>query len=142
MKRILQLRELSVDHHHGLVLARRAIKATKSADESTISEAWNNVKEKFQSELEPHFKIEEKFIAPQLARKGITKQLIRFHEDHNKLRSLIKHDSGDYGENLIKFGELLIAHIRFEEEELFELTQELLDNIELASIEEASKKLS
>ena len=142
MKRILQLRELSVDHHHGLVLARRAIKATKSTDESTISEAWNNVKEKFQLELEPHFQIEEKFIAPQLARKGITKQLIRFYEDHKKLRSLVKHDSGDYSENLIKFGELLIAHIRFEEEELFELTQELLDNIELASIEEASKKLS
>ena len=110
-------------------------------DESTISEAWNNVKEKFQLELEPHFQIEEKFIAPQLARKGITKQLVRFYEEHNKLRRLVKLDVGDFGENLTKFGELLIAHIRFEEEELFELTQELLDNIELASIEEASEKM-
>jgi len=139
MRRIKQLRNLSVDHHHGLVLARRAKKAAVTNNGSTISEAWNEIKIKFESELEPHFQIEEKFIAPSLARKGITDELERFYRDHKKLRSLVIDGVKKNGTNLLQFSELLISHIRFEEEVLFELTQKLLDSIELASIEEASK---
>lgn len=135
MKRIQQLRDLSVDHHHGLVLARRARKAAESNNGSIISKAWDEIEAKFKSELEPHFQIEEKYIAPSLARKGITEELDRFYEDHRNLRRFVEGDIIKDGANLIKFSELLTEHIRFEEEELFDLSQNILDKKTLDIIE-------
>lgn len=141
MKRIKQLRGLSVDHHHGLVLARRARKAAGTNNESKISKAWSKIKEKFESELEPHFQIEEKYIAPPLARKGITEELDRFYRDHEMLRSLVEDGIKKDVINLLQFSELLTEHIRFEEEVLFELSQEILDKKTLAIVEKIHNEI-
>ncbi len=61
MKRIPELRKLSEDHHYGLVLAR---KARLAKDETSAKKVWWEVMNKFQDEFDPHFIIEEKYLAP------------------------------------------------------------------------------
>lgn len=134
MKRIQELRKLSEDHHHGLVLARHAMLAN---DESSHREVWQEVLRKFQRELEPHFIIEEKYLAPPFESLGETALLKRFNGDHKKLRAII-HDQKNRSLSTLKyFGELLEAHIRFEEQELFEVAQSRLSSEDLQSVEKA-----
>jgi hypothetical protein len=64
MKRLPELRDLSDDHHHGLALAHRARKAAAGEGPLTVGEVWAEVMTKFQSELEPHFQVEEEALAP------------------------------------------------------------------------------
>jgi hypothetical protein len=140
MYRIPELRKLSEDHHHGLVLAR---KARRSADEGAACEkTWIEVVEKFQAELEPHFRIEEEFIAPPLATLGETRLVERLEEEHRALRDCIADTAGTFEDRLSRFGGLLDAHIRFEERELFEAVQSLFDERSLRSVEEACRKTS
>ncbi|MBU0528544.1 hemerythrin domain-containing protein [bacterium] len=142
MKRIPELRDLSDDHHRGLVLARKAKLASKSKDESLIANVWKEIKEKFISELEPHFQIEEKFIAPNLAALGKVILLERFYTDHKILRKLIKSGSKKTSVELHFVGVLLEKHIRFEERELFEEAQNYLSTDLLNSIAKASKEMN
>lgn len=140
MKRVSELRELSVDHHHGLVLARKAKQASKSEDEILVSAVWEEVEKMFISNLEPHFQIEETLIVPNLKLKGGEKLFIRFYEDHERLRKFIKPGSKKTAKALRSFGEILEEHIRFEERELFEVAQKYLSQKILTSIARACKK--
>jgi hemerythrin-like domain-containing protein len=139
VKRAPELRDLSDDHHHGLVLARKAKQASNSEDELLVSTVWKEVEKKFIKNLEPHFQIEETLIAPNLAVKGSVKLLSRFYEDHKKLRKFIKPGSKRTANALQSFGELLEKHIRFEERELFEVAQKFLSQETLISIATACK---
>lgn len=55
LKRIPELRKLSEDHHHGLVLARRARLAGDGDEDFSAAHVWEEIERKFQNELEPHF---------------------------------------------------------------------------------------
>ena len=137
MKRIPELRKLSEDHHHGLVLARKA----RSVKDETLAEKVRlEVVNKFHDELDPHFIIEEKYLAPPLETLGENALIERFRNDHQELRSLV-HDLVRHSlTTLKKFGEKLEAHIRFEERELFEVAQKRLSVESLKAIEKACQK--
>jgi hemerythrin-like domain-containing protein len=137
MKRIPELRKLSEDHHYGLVLAR---KARLAKDETSAKKVWWEVMNKFQDELDPHFIIEEKYLAPPLETLGENALIERFHNDHKELRSLVHDLVGHSLITLKKFGEKLEAHIRFEERELFEVAQKRLSVESLKAIEKACQK--
>lgn len=141
MKRAPELRNLSDDHHHGLVLARKAKQASNNKDKLLVSTLWKEIEKKFISNLEPHFQIEETLIAPNLAVKGRVKLLKRFYNDHENLRKFIKSGSKRTAHALQSFGELLEKHIRFEERELFEVAQRSLSQEILNSIATACKKI-
>lgn len=140
MKRVSELRELSVDHHHGLVLARKAKQASKSEDEILVSDVWEEVEKMFISNLEPHFQIEETLIVPNLKLKGGENLFSRFYDDHERLRKFIKPGIKKTAKALQSFGEILEKHIRFEERELFEVAQKYLSQEILNSIAKACKK--
>ncbi len=123
MRRNPSLRNLSSDHHSGLVLARRA-RQTAHGDRACRPEEWAGVVDRFKTELEPHFQIEEAGLLPALQRVGETTLVERTLREHAAMRRLI---AADRVENLEPFAELLSAHIRFEEKELFERAQQLLD---------------
>ena len=134
MKRSPELRKLSEDHHHGLVLARHALLAE---DDSSAQNVWQEVERKFQTELDPHFIIEEKYLAPPLESLGENTLIERFNDDHKELRSFI-HDQNNRSLSALKiFGELLEAHIRFEEREFFEIAQSRLSPENLKAVEKA-----
>ena len=122
MKRHPALRQLSSDHHTGLVLARKAREAAKG----TVHDqryAWTTLVARFHAELEPHFTVEEKGLLVALWRAGETDLVERTLTEHEDMRSLIAQDRP---ENLARFAELLTAHIRFEEQTLFARAQESL----------------
>lgn len=125
MKRALALRNLSNEHHQGLVLAKRAKKAACTEDAQQI---WEEIRQRFAVEMEPHFRDEEARLLPVLEQAGETELVKRTLDEHAALRRLIDEDSV---ESMIRFAGLLEQHIRFEERELFEAAQRVLTPAEL-----------
>ena len=139
MKRVKELRDLSDDHHQGLVLARKAKRASTCKDEPMVSIIWKEIEKKFISDLEPHFQIEETLLAPKLSTIEGRLMLKRFYSDHENLRQFIKQKNIRTATALQSFSILLEKHIRFEERDLFEeaqrsLSQEDLNTIAIACI--------
>ena len=139
MKRAPELRALSEDHHHGLVLARKARLAGAGEGTATPGEVWTQVLEAFETELEPHFRIEESLLAPALEAAGETPLVGRLLEEHAALRELVGPESPRTPATLGRFGEVLEKHIRFEERELFEAAQRILSAEQLRAVAAASE---
>ena len=136
MKRVNELRDLSDDHHTGLVLARRCKQAGRADSELSFERVWEQVLEVFSSHLEPHFQIEEKHLLPALEAIGEDSLARRVREDHSALRAL--RNSEDTSRAMVeRFGELLESHIRYEERQVFERTQNRLPLRALQAIESA-----
>lgn len=125
MKRCPALRELSNQHHHGLVLAKRAMDAAGTAEEGKV---WDGIQVRFVADLEPHFRIEERWLLPALEQAGEHDLVRRTLDEHAELRRLINQDGM---QAMTEFAELLKQHIRFEERELFETAQQKLHAAEL-----------
>ncbi len=119
MKRSPGLRTLSSEHHTALVLARRAALAATSDD---VVNAWIEVVKRFEAELEPHFRQEETLLLPPLEQAGESALVQRTLAEHKQMRACIYEKTQD-AETLRLFAELLQAHIRFEERELFVIAQ-------------------
>lgn len=140
MKRIPELRDLSDDHHTGLVLARRCRKLDREGRDRGADEIWARVIDAFEAHLEPHFRIEEEHLLPGLEAIGEAALAARIREDHRALREL--RDARDVDVHAIQhFGERLEAHIRFEEREVFEATQDRLPKDVLDAIAAACAKV-
>lgn len=106
--------------------------ASASQDESV--RVWADVRVAFATELEPHFIIEEQLLLPALAKCGRQDLVERTRADHGALRNLLDAEDRDLAALLSSFAELLTAHVRFEERELFNAAQELLDAAALDAI--------
>ena len=128
MKRCPALRDLSNEHHHGLVLVKRAKKAAGTAD---AEQAWRGIQARFAADLEPHFQAEEVGLLPALEQAGEAELVRRTQADHAELRRLISEDSA---QAMTGFAELLEQHIRFEERGLFEVAQQKLSAAELDAL--------
>jgi hypothetical protein len=135
MRRAATLRALSSDHHAGLVLARRARQAV-GAGPDIEANGWGEVTRRFYAELEPHFQTEEQALLPALAAAGGATLVERTLAEHRAMRALITEDRPD---NLGPFAALLEAHIRFEEQELFETAQRLLPPPILDGLERSAR---
>jgi hypothetical protein len=137
MKRVSELQALSQDHHHALVLARKAKKAGSGEDGFSTRDMWADIEARFKTELEPHFQIEESLIASNLETQGEFQLVKRLYEEHEALRQFLIPGSGRTSADLQSFGELLEKHIRFEERELFEAAQNSLSPDELRAVARA-----
>ena len=135
MQRDPSLRNLSSDHHAGLVIARRARKAADQ-DVQAQTVAWESIQEIFRNELEPHFQREEQGLLPALRAAGEVVLVERTLQEHHSMRSLIAQNRPN---NLAPFAEALKSHIRFEEKELFETAQKVLGPKVLADLDTALK---
>jgi hemerythrin-like domain-containing protein len=135
MRRAAALRALSSDHHTGLVLARRARHAVDAGPDVQAA-AWQEVARRFYAELEPHFQTEEQGLLPALAAAGAATLVKRTLAEHRAMRGLIAEDRPD---NLGRFAASLEAHIRFEEQELFETAQRLLPPSILGGLERTER---
>ena len=135
MKRHPHLQPLSDDHHAALVLARRVRRAGSGAgNPAELAEIWEGARASFARELEPHFRVEEKWLFPPLEAAGESALVARAVRDHHQLRELIGSASGP--EQVVAFGDLLHRHVRFEERELFPRAESVLD---LATLEAAGR---
>jgi len=117
MLRDPRLRDLSSDHHQGLVLAGRIGRAFEEG--RATPELVSDVRRRYEVELLPHFGIEEAVLLPALASAGFVDLAKRTWSDHATLRAHLDAACQGNLDRLRDFGVLLRTHIRFEEHELF-----------------------
>ena len=137
MKRHASLIPLSRDHHHGLVMAQRLIlgRATNPHSDWPVERVRQAARliEFFETDLRPHFEVEEAHVFPAAARDlhdgaSRTRALIAEHETMRAMvRELAATPAPHLEERLRAFGELLQAHIHTEERILFEQMQAACD---------------
>ena len=113
MKRHPALITLSRDHHHALSLGNR-IRQQPDADHSAAIAAQRD-------ELLQHFAEEEQQFAPLWPRLQRLDLQQRFNADHAALRQLLQPPF-----QAALLADTLMAHVRFEERELFAALQDLL----------------
>lgn len=136
MKRAAELRSLSSDHHRALVIAKRA-RRSSLAPESVVAEAWREMEQYYECELEGHFCREEDHLVPHLESVGEMALVGQLSREHEAMRACFAAEASRTPEALSRFGDLLGRHVRFEERELFKVAQEVLSQEVLASIERA-----
>ncbi|MBL8394686.1 MAG: hemerythrin domain-containing protein [Candidatus Accumulibacter sp.] len=119
MQRSAALRALSREHHDALRLALHAGRAARSAAAEPIAAAAAQLRDALAGEIEAHFLREESDLLPGLAATGQSALVARTLDEHRRLRqcaaSLLPPQAG----TLLACAELLQAHVRFEERELF-----------------------
>jgi len=123
MKRHPQLQALSREHHSALKLARAARQAAESGERDAMTAFAQRAVQFFASELDPHFRAEEQGILVALARAGENELVQRTLSEHAELRRLTMLLSHPDAVTLLRFADLMAAHVRFEERELFEAAQ-------------------
>ena len=123
MKRHPDLLQLSREHYGALKLARDARRAAASGDASEIAALAQRVVQVFPVELDPHFCVEEQGILLLLAQAGQHELVARTLADHAELRRLALALATPDADTLLHFADLLGAHVRFEEREVFEAAQ-------------------
>lgn len=136
MKRHPSLQPLSDDHHRALVLARRLGRASSGTESTDLEALSRDVARQFEAELEPHFRVEERWLLPALEARGAERLAARTAEDHARLGDLVR---GRWTRHTAeRVGTLLEKHVRFEERVLFPKAEGLLSNAELASVRAAA----
>lgn len=126
MPRTGDLLSLSRDHHTALVLARAARIAVESADEAACAEVLARMAAHWQQVMAAHFAHEERLLA--LAKGALDADCVtRVASDHALLRNLIVGPCMLQPlERVRQLGELLAAHVRFEERVVFPQLQPVL----------------
>ena len=123
MKRHPQLLQLSREHYGALKLARDAQRAAESGEASEVSALAQRVVSLFSAELDPHFRVEEQGILVLLAQVGKHELVERTLAEHAELCRLAKLLTNPNTDTLLRFADMLTAHVRFEEREVFEIAQ-------------------
>ncbi|NEV93707.1 hemerythrin domain-containing protein [Psychroflexus sp. YR1-1] len=131
IKRHDALKNLSREHHDGLIFALRlqkgvAKKAKLQAMEAYAAWFWKH-------HLLPHFTMEEKQLFPRVDEGHPLVKEAR--QQHGELKSLFEIQAKSY-EDFKAIYELLQKHIRLEERELFNWIQEKLTENQLAAYQD------
>jgi len=145
VKRSPELRDLSEEHHYGLVAARALRLA--AAGEEPISTAVDEFLAEWTEGIQPHFRSEEEVLLPGFAAvAGMDHPLIaRTLDEHEELRLEVSRLSRAEGETerLVagRTAQLLHDHIRFEERILFPAIEECLAGDQLQRLGASLKRL-
>jgi len=128
VKRDTALRDLSSDHHTGLV---QRIRKQTAPTGPAAKARWKEVVDRFDAELKPHFRKEERGLLPALRSIGESALVAGTLPEHQAMRSRVATGRPEY---LLLFAQLLDDHIRFEEKEVFEMAQRRLPAEQLATL--------
>jgi hemerythrin-like domain-containing protein len=135
MKRHPSLRNLSADHHHGLVQAQQLLHAVPAGGgapgETDPEQVAGDFLRFFAAETTRHFREEEEVLLPAFARYGdpADPAIVQMLVEHGQLRRLAGdlHQQRARGElsreTMRATGALLQAHIRQEEQRIFPLIE-------------------
>jgi hemerythrin-like domain-containing protein len=150
MKRHSALIPLSREHHDGLVQAVRLRRAAADGDASARLAAAREFVEFFRNQERVHLRDEEEELFPLLHRyvrsqpaplREARVQHVQLEGFARKLEIAVAAGSTDR-ETLETAGELLDAHIRLEERQLFPLIEELVPKNELGRLRLASRHVT
>ena len=127
MKRHRHLQDLSREHHHALQLALPAPRTETTDNHALIESSATACRVAFRDELDAHFLVEETPLIPLLRAAGEAVRVAQVERDHAELRGLSVRLGRPDAATLLAFAERLSAHVRFEEREVFELVERLLE---------------
>lgn len=96
------------------------------ADAAAVAAACQRVIRSYADELQPHFLIEEETLLPLLQETPAQQLAERTLHDHQQLASLRDRMHMPDADALRQFGQILMAHVRFEERDLFPALETLL----------------
>ena len=132
MKRSQELTPLSHDHHHGLFAAMKLKRAT----DETAGDAREGFLAYWHSQGRRHFAIEERLLLPALPADvpDCAAAGTRIRLDHEELRRRAAEATPEAVDALRELGELINAHVRFEEREVFPLVEARLSAAELGEL--------
>jgi iron-sulfur cluster repair protein YtfE (RIC family) len=119
IKRNESLKNLSRDHHYGLLLCWKIRTGLKNVEPARIKKYVDYF---YKEHLLPHFKAEEKYVFPLLGEESILIQSAL--ADHKKLKALFE-EKLNVIESLNQIEMELEKHIRFEERILFKELQRI-----------------
>lgn len=120
------LQALSRDHHHALVLAKRAARSADGSDKEQLA-MCQQLAAAFAQDLEPHFVSEEKDLPALLSKEPTAQPLLaQFAAEHATLRQLAAALSEGQCAMLAPFASALADHVRFEERALFPAIEQVL----------------
>jgi iron-sulfur cluster repair protein YtfE (RIC family) len=130
LKRKEEMKPVSRDHHHSLLLCwkiRTAFKKNVDVNRVKKYADWF-----YNQHILPHFELEEKYIFPVLGKNDeLVSQAL---DEHRRLKSLFEDDEEPM-KSLSLIEEELEKHIRFEERILFEKIQKIATERDLKAIE-------
>ena len=141
MQRDPRLQGLSEEHQHSLALAQNARWAAGRERGLEPETTWREVLAAYEAELAKHFEVEERLLLPALRKADQGELVERTLGDHSSLRAILQEDTGDLQDRLLRFGETLHNHIRFEEREMFPVCEEVLPGDILDAVAKAAPKL-
>lgn len=130
------MQKLSHDHHRGLVLARR-VKESLSKPETSVAAVRSQILAQFEAVLIKHSDLEERFLAPPLRSAGRSVLADRLRRDHDALGTLVTLGVAMTVDDAQTFADILEGHIRFEERQLFEEVQPVLNDNERRALGDA-----
>ena len=141
MKRAPSLVCLSREHHDGLVIALRITRAAPDADDEAFEAVYQDFLVFWEEGLLRHFRAENECLLARLVRHvGLDDELVtRTQSDHLKVEALVAQmrdtaDASARRQALREVADVLREHIRWEEERLFEVTQQQLSVEEMAAL--------
>lgn len=132
---------LTHDHHHTLAQARRLKDVSKLESDTERRNLVNDFLNFYFGRAIRHFHEEEElFFAPVVDDPRAGDLVARAVREHLKMHALVRTARRDLSsgksdpELLSEISELLIAHVRFEEDELFPLIEELISEEDLMDL--------
>ena len=143
MKRHESLVPLSRDHRSGLILAQLIKKDGKShkGKPSTLSGKVEYATRFYREQLIPHFTLEEEVLFPAVRGTDeiVDRHITNLLDEHREISALVAtlERKTDREGKLDTLGRLLEAHIREEEQHLFERIQEVISEDKLQELRDA-----
>ena len=145
MKRHPTLRELSSDHHHGLVWAKRLATASDIESDSARQQARETATaflDFWEQHTVPHFREEEEVLLPAFARYGdpASAPIVQMLVEHVHIRRLVDDLRAQLQEERLssqtmrEAGESLRAHIRHEENVVFPIIEAAMPEEAMAAL--------
>ncbi len=142
MKRSPGLQKFSREHHTALKLARDFRQAVDANDQRLLEAACAAARHCYEEELAPHFREEETFLLPHLQAAGCEAVVARTLVEHRAMKRAVRDLEIADADALRRFADLLADHVRFEERELFETAQRVLDAETLARVAQRCEELA
>ncbi|HMV19855.1 MAG TPA: hemerythrin domain-containing protein [Rhodocyclaceae bacterium] len=125
---------LSSTHHRSMKLALDIKLATASGDAERIARMTEAVTKLMSEELDSHFRLEEALLLPALKAAGHGGLASRAQVEHRLLRETASALTSPNAPLLESFADLLNGHVQFEENEIFSVARNCLDDETLAII--------
>ncbi|MCB0870846.1 MAG: hemerythrin domain-containing protein [Solirubrobacterales bacterium] len=135
MKRSEALKPLSREHHQALYTAKVV------RDQEGEGDSRQRLLAFWREEAVVHFRIEEEVLLPGSGLKGPDQDegVARMLTDHLELRRMFgRIQTGEVSpDELVEFAERLVAHVRFEERDLFPRIESEMSEDQLRALEDA-----